>query len=214
VPNVMGVLRAEIRRLARKETRDEIRALRKQVNALRRRMAEARRRIDSVERNTRAAVAKGAVAAAAASGAAESGKQVRFSPAWVRSHRKRIGLSRLKYARLLGVSAQTILGWESGRTRPRRNALAVWRSLREKGVRELKTMLEGAAAGARAARAGRRKRRVARRKVRGARRAVRRVRRVVRRVVRRAARKTVRAKRRTRRVTRRVVRKAVRAKKK
>ena len=204
MPNVMGVLRAEIRRLARKETRDEIRVLRKQVNAMRRRLAEARRRIDSVERGTRAAMAKGAVAAAVVSGGVAAGKQVRFSPAWVRSHRKKLRLSRQKYGKLVGVTAQTILGWESGRTRPRRNALTVWRTLREKGVRELKAMLDGAAAG-RAGRAGRRKRRVARRKVRGTRRAVRRARRVVRRVrrvVRRAARKSVRAKRVTRRAAR------------
>ena len=41
MPNVMGVLRAEIRRLARKEAKEAVRELKRQVTALRRRMAMA-----------------------------------------------------------------------------------------------------------------------------------------------------------------------------
>ena len=213
MPNVMGVLRAEIRRLARKETRDEIRALRKMLTAMRRRLAEARKRMDSFERTAKQAIAKRAAGAVAAAGArAESGRQVRFSPTWLRTHRKRLGLSRKAYGRLVGVSAQSILSWETGRARPRRRVLQLWRDMREKGVRELRGLLEGAGG-----RGGKRKVRVARRKVRKARRAVRkavrgarrtrRVTRRARRVVRRAARKTVRARGRVRR-------RAARAKKK
>jgi glutamate/tyrosine decarboxylase-like PLP-dependent enzyme len=43
----------------------------------------------------------------------------------------------------VGVSQQTIMGWESGRTRPRDGALRTWRTLRAKGVRELRAMATG-----------------------------------------------------------------------
>ena len=150
VPNVMGVLRAEIRRLARKETKQEIAALRKHVNSMRRRVAESRRRIRELESRTKQAIKRAAGAIAPSDEGA--GKQVRFSPAWVKRHRSKLGMSRRIYAKLLSVSPQTIMGWETGRTRPRRGALKTWRDLRGKGVRELKALVTGE---------GRRKRRAA-----------------------------------------------------
>jgi len=45
VPNLIAELRREIRRLARKETKQEIGVLRKQVTVMRRRMAESNRQI-------------------------------------------------------------------------------------------------------------------------------------------------------------------------
>jgi DNA-binding transcriptional regulator YiaG len=142
VPDIMNVLRAEIRRLARKETK--------------RRAASA------------AALAAGARAGAReAAEARADGRQVRFSPAWVRSHRRRLRMSRLLYARLLGVSAQTIMGWERGRTRPRPQTLRAWRAIRGMGIRELKAQAEGAASPQKTApRARRRRATVARRRAR------------------------------------------------
>jgi len=155
VPNVMGVLRAEIRRLARKETKEAVRELKRQVMALRRRMAMTKKRMNEVER---AALRAGSARAAAQTPAAENdGGQIRFSPRWVRVHRSRLGMSRRVYAKLVGVSPQTILLWEQGKARPRRSALATWRELRGKGIRELKAAAGGAAAGGkRMARAARR----------------------------------------------------------
>ncbi len=141
MPNVMGVLRAEIRRLARKETRQEVAALRKHVNAMRRRVAESRRRIQDLESRAKHA---GKRAQGAASESSEGDvKQVRFSPSWVKRHRSKLGMSRRVYAKLLSVSPQTIMGWETGRTRPRRTALRTWRSIRGKGVRELRALVAG-----------------------------------------------------------------------
>ena len=179
VPNVMGVLRAEIRRLARKETRQEIATLRKYVNSMRRRMAESRRRIQDLEHRAKQ-MGKG-MGAKSAPGEEEA-KQVRFSPTWVKRHRSKLGMSRRIYAKLVGVSPQTIMGWESGRTRPRRSALRMWRGLREMGIRELKALVGGGGAS---------KRRAARkRQAAGGRRARRKISRKGRRVVsRRTARR-------------------------
>jgi len=138
VPNVMGVLRAEIRRLARKETKEAVRDLKRQVAVLRRRLAATKKRIGDVERTALRAGSARAASAARAEGPDEDGTQIRFSPRWVRVHRGKLKMSRRVYAKLVGVSPQTILLWESGKARPRRSALATWRALRAKGIRELK----------------------------------------------------------------------------
>ncbi|HEU4764171.1 MAG TPA: hypothetical protein VFT93_00815, partial [Candidatus Eisenbacteria bacterium] len=101
MPNVMGVLRAEIRRLARKETKEAVRDLKRQVAALRRRMAQAKRQLAAVERAAMRA-ASGRAAAPAAASSEEDGTQIRFSPRWVKVHRSRLGMSRRVYAKLVG----------------------------------------------------------------------------------------------------------------
>ena len=188
MPNVMGVLRAEIRRLARKETKQELGELKKQLKVLRRRLAEWNRRMQSIEtrarqimKNSSRGVARGASLEDEDEG---DGRQVRFSPVWVRSHRKKLKMSRQLYARLVGVSAQTIMGWEAGRTRPRRAALRSWRAIRGKGLRELRAMLGGGGEAAGPGRGGRGRRRATRKAVRKVRRVRTRVRRRVRRVAR------------------------------
>lgn len=176
MPNLAVVLKNEIRRLARKETKASVTPLRKLVTALRRRVAEQRRLIEGLERAARRSLATGKAAAAAA---ATEEPQIRFSPQWVRAHRKKLKMSRRIYAKLIGVSAQSIFGWEAGRTRPRRMALAAWRRIRAMGAREIKARLmaakpaRGRKAGAKAA-ARRARGAVARRRGRAPRRALRR----------------------------------------
>ena len=173
MPNVMSVLRAEIRRLARKESKEAVGDLKRQVTVLRRRVAGYKKRIADVERMARAA-GKGATGGSSrGTGAASEGdgKQIRFSPVWVKSHRKKLSLSRRLYAKLVGVSAQTIMLWETGKSRPRRGALATWRAIRGKGRRELKAALVETPKRGRKARAGRKRRVVKRRPAKAKRRA-------------------------------------------
>ncbi len=207
MPNVMGALRLEIRRLARKEMKEAVRELKRQVAAIRRRLASTKKRMSDVERTARRAVSsRGATAAREVS--RDDGTQIRFSPRWVKVHRAKLGMSRRVYSKLVGVSPQTILLWESGKARPRRSALAMWRSIRGKGLRELKAAVGGETRGRRGRRAkaaGRgavRKRAVRRGVARGARKAVRRGRRRIARTLRVRARRT--------RVVRRSVRRRVR----
>jgi DNA-binding transcriptional regulator YiaG len=212
VPNVMGALRLEIRRLARKEMKEAVRELKRQVAAIRRRLASTKKRMTDVEKTARRAVSsRGPTAAREDS--RDNGTQVRFSPRWVKVHRAKLGMSRRVYAKLVGVSPQTILLWESGKARPRRSALATWRSIRGKGIRELKAAVGGETRGRRGRRAkvagkvASRKRAARRGAARGARKAVRRGRRRV------ARKRAVRA-RRTRVVRRTVRRRVRRAKRK
>jgi len=185
MPNVMSVLRAEIRRLARKESKEAVGDLKRQVTVLRRRVAGYKKRIADVERMARAAGKSGGGASGATGrGAAASegdGKQIRFSPVWVKSHRKKLSLSRRLYAKLVGVSAQTIMLWETGKSRPRRGALATWRAVRGKGRRELKAALTETPRRGRKPGAGRKRRVVKRRATKAKRRAAPAKRRVVKR---------------------------------
>jgi transcriptional regulator with XRE-family HTH domain len=71
-----------------------------------------------------------------------------------------MGLSRLQFAKLLGVSPGSIFGWEMGRTTPRRDSLARFRALKKGGLRAAR-----AAAGALPGRS-RRRRATARRRQR------------------------------------------------
>ena len=204
MPNVMGVLRAEIRRLARKETKQELGSIRKQLTQMRRLLAESRRRVRDLETRAKQATRARGRAAAHDEADDEGGTQVRFSPAWVKKHRSKLGMSRLLYARLVGVSPQTIMGWEAGRTRPRPGALRAWRAIRGRGVRELRAMLANGSGGGASPdrkRRGRRrlKRAVRRARVRGAVRRARLRRTVKRARVRRAVRTVVARKRPPRR---------------
>ena len=67
---------------------------------------------------------------------------VRFSPLWVKSHRQRLGLSAQDYGRLVGVSALTVYNWESGKSKPRKEALAAVAAVRGLGKREALKRLE------------------------------------------------------------------------
>lgn len=140
MPNLAGVLKDEIRRLARKEIRAELATTkkasaqyRKDIAALKRQLREQAREITALER---------AAEKAGRPGTTGDGRAVRFSPRWLRSHRERLELSAADYAALLGVSAQTVYNWEQGKARPRTRQLEAWSAIRELSKREAWRRLE------------------------------------------------------------------------
>ncbi len=143
MPNLTSVLRSEIRRLARQETRAEIATLRKQaaqyrrdIAALKRQNEELQRRMKFVERQERKRLTSDTVSQ-------EAADQVRFSPKWVAAHRKKLGLSAADYGKLVGVSLLTIYNWEHGKSSPRRKQLAQWAAVRDiKSKSEARKRLE------------------------------------------------------------------------
>ena len=144
--NLAGVLKNEIRRLARKEVRASMVPLQRVVTRLRKRVAEQRKLMVELERSAKRSVSAARRERAVAE---EGGPQIRFSPRWVRAHRKKLKMSRREYAELMGVSAQSIFGWETGRTRPRRKALETWRRLRSMGSRQIASLPEAEGRGRR-----------------------------------------------------------------
>jgi len=66
----------------------------------------------------------------------------RLSPRLIHAQRKRLGLSRESFAKLLGVSASAVLTWEGGRSKPRAEARAALIAVRKLGKREARWRLE------------------------------------------------------------------------
>ena len=139
MPNLAGVLKEEIRRLARKEIKSELAATKKasgqhrrDIAALKRQLQDQERKISSLERTRKAET----------TGPKNKSSSVRFSPAWLQAHRKRLALSAVEYAALVGVSALTIYNWEKGKTRPGQQQLQAWGAIRGLGKREAWRRLE------------------------------------------------------------------------
>lgn len=141
MPNVASVLREEIIRLARKETRQQLgplkkinAELRRTVAALKSQVTTLRRGLHFLEKQEKRRIQSMPEASAA--------KGTRFSPKWVKADRERLGLSALDYGLLVGVAGLTIYNWESGKSKPRAKQLAAWAAMRGIGKREALRRLE------------------------------------------------------------------------
>lgn len=145
MPNIATLLKDEISRLSRREIRRQIETMRKASAQYRRSIAALKRQAGKLERQV--ARLEGSVfdkPRAAASGA--TGKQVRFVAKGLRSQRERLGLSAADYAKLAGVSSQSIYNWERGTARPRAGQIATLAALRGINKREALARLERLAA--------------------------------------------------------------------
>lgn len=140
--NLAKALRDEIRRLARREIRAELAAVKRataqhrhDIAQLKRELAETRRALGAVraERDRlNAAAPQGDIA-----------ETKRWNPRGLAAHRKRLGLSAKEYGALIGVTGQTIYHWESGAQRPRPKQFAAVVALRGLGKREALARLAG-----------------------------------------------------------------------
>ncbi len=147
MPNIGSMLKEEITRLARKETRSQLEALRKASGQYRRDIAELKRQLAKLGRDT-ARIQKTGAGRAATTPSEVDASGLRFTAKGLPSQRKRLGVSAAEYAKLVGVSQQSIYNWESGATRPRPAQIAILASLRGLGKREARARLEALDAGA------------------------------------------------------------------
>lgn len=141
MPNIATVLKEEIARVARKEIRTELALLKRQsaqyrrdIAAFKRENAELKRRLDFIERQEKKRLGKPVTP--------DKKKQLRFSPAWLKKHRAKLGLSAANYAKLIGVSLLSIYNWEQGKTQPRQQQVAALAAIRGLGKREAEQRLE------------------------------------------------------------------------
>jgi len=129
MPNIAAVLKGEITRLARKEVRIQTGSTKKASAQYRRDIATLKREVAKLTKQVallEAQVLKNAPTL-------PSGKQrtaVRFTAKGLRSQRKRLGLSIPAYAKLAGVSPQSIYNWEHGVARPRKEHVVTLAALR------------------------------------------------------------------------------------
>lgn len=141
MPNIAAVLKEEIVRLARKETRRQTNTLRKASAQYRKDIAEMKRRVSDLQRKV-SPLERQVLKSVPSSAAETDADHVRFTAKGLRSQRKRLGLSAADYGKLIGVTGQTIYSWESEASRPRKSQLASIASLRRMGKREAQRRLQ------------------------------------------------------------------------
>ena len=139
MPELIGVLREEIRKQARKELRASLEKTKKLVALHRREIAQLKKSL--AEAQKRVAFLEGCERKRIADAKSGGDENLRFSAKSVRTHRNRLGFSAAEYGKLVGVSAQTIYQWERGKTRPKKPQLAALSELRTIGKKEARERL-------------------------------------------------------------------------
>jgi len=135
MPNIGTVLREEISRLSRRESRRQVDAPKKVTAQHRRDIAALKRQVAQLQRQVTLLSHK-VLGAPPAVSSAPTAKRVRFAAKGLRSQRNRLGLSQTDMGTLLGVSAQSIYNWESESAHPRDEQLVKLAALRGIGKRE------------------------------------------------------------------------------
>jgi DNA-binding XRE family transcriptional regulator len=123
---IANALKQEIARVARKELKDEIAALRKLTTAHRSEIAALKREIKALHGVVKG-LQKGQARPASSSQAAPAdaaptkrrGRQTEFRAEQLLAHRTQLGLTQAQMAQLIGASALSVYKWESGKVQPR-----------------------------------------------------------------------------------------------
>ena len=134
---IANVLKSEIARVARKEVKAEVLALRKATSAHRSEIATLKREVKTLAgfvKQLQKSVASGAAKMGAApdnaeragqpqprtgTGSATGKRRAGFSAEVLLARRTELGLTQVQMARLIGASALSVYKWESGKARPR-----------------------------------------------------------------------------------------------
>lgn len=135
MPNIGTVIREEISRLSRKESRSQVDATKKATAQHRRDIAALKRQVSQLQRQLKQLSQKVLGSAPTVSDDAPT-KRLRFAAKALRAQRNRLGLSQAEFGTLLGVSGQSIYNWESESAHPRAEQLAKLAALRGIGKRE------------------------------------------------------------------------------
>ncbi len=133
-------LKSEISRLAKKEVRAEVQALKKASANYRSEIATLKKRLAGLEAQLKKQ-AKGKVSAAATASEEGEGASLRFRVEGFASLRKKLGLSAVDMGKLLGVSAQSVYHWETGKTKPRASQLQAISAARKMGKKAVAAKL-------------------------------------------------------------------------
>jgi DNA-binding transcriptional regulator YiaG len=140
MPNIAGVLKQEICRLAKKEVKAQVGKTQKATAQYRRDIAMLKRLLSQQEKELRLLKRRMEPQGQPQADQGEL-EGVRFSARSVKAQRQRLGLSAADYGKLVGVSGLTIYNWEHDKARPRKAQLAALVAVRGLGKREALTRL-------------------------------------------------------------------------
>jgi DNA-binding transcriptional regulator YiaG len=144
MPNFAQALKQEIARIARKEVREDIAALRKASTAYRSDIASLKRAVKDLNAQLRLAKKAGARAAPAPAVkrvANRPGRKRVFNAERLKAKRLSLGLSQAQMAQLLGISSLSQWKWESGQVTPRSSMLEKYFDVMRMGKREALTQI-------------------------------------------------------------------------
>ena len=136
MPNLATVLKAEISRVARKELRPVLDAVKKTATAQRAEIAALRKRVHELERRIKAQARESRNQRVPTPGAVEpvgDASGLRFRAAGMAKNRERLGLSARDFGLLIGTTAQAVNAFESGKSKPVGEQLAAIAALRGAG---------------------------------------------------------------------------------
>lgn len=133
-------LKSEISRLAKKEVRAEVQSLKKASATYRSEIAALKKRLAGLEALLKKQ-AKGKEPATASASEDGEGASLRFRVEGFASLRKKLGLSAAEMGKLLGVSAQSVYHWETGKTKPRASQLQAISAARKMGKKAVAAKL-------------------------------------------------------------------------
>ena len=151
--NLNSVLNEHIRKLARREIKSQITAMKKVTTRYRRDIAALRREMTAMGGRTAASSAEPrrgpgrprkdqSLAPRVATPKSGDAQGNRFRADGLKSHRSKLNLSAKDYGTLVGVSALTIYSWEAGKSKPRQAQLTKLVAVRGMGKREAMKRLE------------------------------------------------------------------------
>ena len=129
-------LKNEIARIARKETRADSKQVKKALAQYRAEIAALKRRIVSLESAVSRLLKQQQPKGKSAPAQDTPVVALRFRAGGFASLRKKLGLTAHEMAKLLGVSAQSVYHWETGKSRPRPSQLPAISAVRKLSKKE------------------------------------------------------------------------------
>jgi DNA-binding transcriptional regulator YiaG len=135
---IEGIIKSEIRRLAKREVRAVFRPLKREVWQMRTKLSNLSRGIASLDRMAKELHLEESKPKLEATPGEI--KASRFTPERIQGLRKKLGISQRELGILIGASIGAVLSWEKGKFRPmggKKAALVAVRKLKKREVKKL-----------------------------------------------------------------------------
>lgn len=144
MPNFNKMFQDEVRRLAKKEFKAALDAMRKDLIETRRAVSQLKHKVESLKKENKRGAAKASLPAGETHEGAEDKDRARISSKTIRTMREKLGLTQVEFGKLLNVSGQSVYQWErrDGRLKLRNATRKAVLELKGLGVREARKRLE------------------------------------------------------------------------
>lgn len=142
--SLISSLKSEITRVARKELKGEMQSLRKITTAHRSEIAALKRMVKSLSAEMKTIKRSGKPMGKEPSGLEGTAKpgRIRFTAERFAALRKKLGLTQVEMAKVLGASSLSVHKWEAGAVQPRAAQLEKIASTMKLGKKEARALLE------------------------------------------------------------------------